>query len=165
MNFDRTRAAGVLAAELARLYGAELQRRLVPLGLSAAQFLVLSELWAEDGQTQRQLTARLGVEQATMANTLARMERDRLIERMPHPDDRRAQIVALSDAARTLRRSRRRCRRGQPVSARGAARRRAGAVPEHAGAHRECDARAWSKSADIMPVQASTRVSPIPQTG
>ncbi|MCY0153396.1 MarR family winged helix-turn-helix transcriptional regulator [Hoeflea alexandrii] len=103
MNFDRTRAAGVLAAELARLYGAELQRRLVPLGLSAAQFLVLSELWAEDGQTQRQLTARLGVEQATMANTLARMERDRLIERMPHPDDRRAQIVALSDAARTLR--------------------------------------------------------------
>jgi DNA-binding MarR family transcriptional regulator len=103
MNFDRTRAAGVLAGELARLYGAELQRRLAPLGLTAAQFMVLSELWAEDGQTQRQLTARLGVEQATMANTLARMERDRLIERTPHPGDRRAQIVALSDAARALR--------------------------------------------------------------
>ncbi|KGF66908.1 hypothetical protein LL06_25500 [Hoeflea sp. BAL378] len=102
MSFDKTRSAGVLASELARLYGAGLQRRLTPLGLSAAQFLVLSELWAEDGQTQRRLTERVGVEQATMANTLARMERDRLIMRTPHPDDRRSQIVTLTDAARAL---------------------------------------------------------------
>ncbi len=59
MTFDKTRSAGVLASELARLYSAELQRRLAPLGLSAAQFLVLSELWGEDGQTQRALTGRL----------------------------------------------------------------------------------------------------------
>ena len=102
MSFDKTRSAGVLANELARLYGAELQRRLAPLGLSPAQFLALSELWAEDGQTQRALTARIGVEQATMANTLARMERDSLMARAPHPDDRRAQIVRLTEAARAL---------------------------------------------------------------
>jgi len=46
-----------------------------------AQFLALSELWGDDGLTQRELAERLGVEQATMANTLARMERDRLVER------------------------------------------------------------------------------------
>lgn len=102
MTFDKTRSAGVLASELARHYGAELQRRLAPLGLSPAQFLVLSELWGEDGQTQRQLTGRLGVEQATMANTLARMERDNLVARTPHPDDRRSQIVVLTDTARQL---------------------------------------------------------------
>lgn len=102
MSFDKTRAAGVLAGELARLYSAELQRRLAPLSLSAAQFLVLSELWSEDGQTQRALTGRLGVEQATMANTLARMERDHLIARTPHPDDRRSQLVVLTEAARQL---------------------------------------------------------------
>ena len=102
MSFDKTRSAGVLAGELARLYGAELQRRLAPLGLSPAQFLVLSELWGEDGLTQRALTARIGVEQATMANTLSRMERDRLITRTPHPDDRRAQMVVLTEAARAL---------------------------------------------------------------
>jgi len=102
MTFDRTRSAGVLAGELARLYSAELQRRLAPLGLSAAQFLVLSELWSEDGQTQRALTGRLGVEQATMANTLARMERDHLVTRTPHPDDRRSQLVVLTEAARQL---------------------------------------------------------------
>ncbi|OCW58166.1 MarR family winged helix-turn-helix transcriptional regulator [Hoeflea olei] len=102
MSFDKSRSAGVLASEIARLYTAALQRRLAPLGLSPAQFLVLSELWSEDGQTQRMLTARLGVEQATMANTLGRMERDGQIERRPHPDDRRAQIVSLTEAARAL---------------------------------------------------------------
>ncbi|MBU4529489.1 MAG: MarR family transcriptional regulator [Hoeflea sp.] len=102
MTFDKTRSAGVLAGELARLYGAELQARLAPLGLQPAQFLVLSELWVEDGQTQRALTGRLGVEQATMANTLARMERDHLVTRAPHPDDRRSQLVWLTDAAREL---------------------------------------------------------------
>ncbi|KJS09887.1 MAG: hypothetical protein VR78_15275 [Hoeflea sp. BRH_c9] len=102
MTFDKTRSAGVLAGELARLYSAELQRRLAPLGLSAAQFLVLSELWSEDGQTQRALAGQLGVEQATMANTLARMERDHLIARKQHPDDRRSQLVVLTEVARRL---------------------------------------------------------------
>ena len=87
---------------LARLYGAELQARLAPLGLSPAQFLVLVELWGEDGRTQRALTERLGVEQATMANTLARMERDRLVTRKPHPEDRRSQLVCLTESARAL---------------------------------------------------------------
>ena len=102
MIFDKSRSAGVLASEVARLYAAELQRRLAPLALSPAQFLVLSELWATDGLTQSELAARLGVEQATMANTLARMQRDRLIERRPHPDDRRSQLVWLTDKARGL---------------------------------------------------------------
>lgn len=102
MMFDKTRSAGALASEIARLYAAALQRALVPLGLSRAQFLALSELWIEDGLTQRDLAERLGVEQATMANTLARMERDHLVERRANPDDGRSQQVWLTDAARGL---------------------------------------------------------------
>lgn len=102
MIFDKTRSAGVLAVEMARLYSAELQHRLAPLGLQPAQFLVLSELWGQDGLTQRALTERLGVEQATMANTLGRMERDHLVERRPHPDDKRSQLVFLTSRARDL---------------------------------------------------------------
>jgi len=102
MIFDKTRSAGALASEIARLYAAALQRLLQPLGLSRAQFLALSQLWGDDGLTQRELTERLGVEQATMANTLARMERDRLIERRPHPDDGRSQQIWLTQAARGL---------------------------------------------------------------
>lgn len=102
MSFDKIRAAGVLASEVARLYSAELQRQLAPLGLTSAQFLVLSEIGGRDGLTQRDLTERLGVEQATMANTLNRMQRDGLIERRPHPEDGRAQIVMATAPAREL---------------------------------------------------------------
>ena len=38
----------------------------------------------------------------TMANTLKRMERDGLIERLPHPEDRRAQQNWLTERAKAL---------------------------------------------------------------
>lgn len=102
MELDRNRSAGILASEIARLYAATLQGALQPLGLSRAQYLALSELWLEDGLTQRQLAERLGVEQATMANTLVRMERDGLIDRKPNPDDGRSQRIWLTEAAQRL---------------------------------------------------------------
>ena len=102
MVFDKSRSAGVLTGEIARLHAAELQRALVPLGLSRAQFVVLCELWLTDGMTQRELTDHLGLEQATMANTLARMQRDGLITRRPHPDDGRSQQIWLTGKAREL---------------------------------------------------------------
>ncbi|MBB4287180.1 MarR family winged helix-turn-helix transcriptional regulator [Roseospira goensis] len=100
--FDKTQSAGYLANHLARLFAQGLHRRIRPLGLAPAQFMTLLELWAEDGLTQKQLLERLDVEQATMANTLARMERDGLVVRTPHPQDARAQQVWLTDAARAL---------------------------------------------------------------
>lgn len=102
MIFDKTRSPGMLASEIARLYAAALQRALLPWELSPGQFQALAELWIEDGLTQRQLAARLGVEQATMANTLGRMERDNLVARKPHPDDGRSQQIWLTEAARSL---------------------------------------------------------------
>jgi MarR family transcriptional regulator for hemolysin len=48
------------------------------------------------------LLARVDIEQATMANTLARMERDGLIERRPHPSDKRAQLVFLTAKAKRM---------------------------------------------------------------
>ena len=102
VSFDKTRSAGYLVNHMARLFAQGLHARIRPLGLAPAQFMTLLELWAEDGLTQTQLVARLDVEQATMANTLKRMERDGLVERRPHPQDRRAQQVWLSDKGRAL---------------------------------------------------------------
>lgn len=87
---------------MARLFATGLQRRIQLLGLATAQFMVLLELWAQDGLTQRDLVQRVDVEQATMANTLRRMERDGLIERRPCEGDKRARIVCLTDRARGL---------------------------------------------------------------
>ena len=103
MGFDKTASAGFLANHMARLFAAGLQRRVAPLGLAPAQFMVLLELWQDDGLTQRDLVERLDVEQATMANTLARMDRDGLITRRPSETDRRARVVEITPKARVMR--------------------------------------------------------------
>jgi DNA-binding MarR family transcriptional regulator len=102
MAFDRNRSAGYLINRLARIFARALAERIKPLGLVPGQFPVLLALWSEDGLTQHELVSRLDVEQATMANTLARMERDGLIVRRPHPQDGRAQSVRLTPRARGL---------------------------------------------------------------
>lgn len=102
MTFDRSRSAGFLVNNLARLFATALHRRIKPLGLAPAQFMTLLALWEEDGLTQSELVRRLDVEQATMANTLARMERDGLVSRRPLPGDARAQSVHLTQRARSL---------------------------------------------------------------
>ncbi|GAK70661.1 putative MarR family transcriptional regulator [Agrobacterium rubi TR3 = NBRC 13261] len=104
MRFSRNDSATYLAAQLAKSFSKALNKRAAALGFSPGQFPVLLELWNEDGLTQRQLLDRVDVEQATLANTLARMERDGLIERKPHPRDRRAQIIELTDKGRELER-------------------------------------------------------------
>ncbi len=100
---DRSESATWLASQLARGFTRALQARAVKLGFSPGQFPILIELWEEEGLTQRQLLDRVDVEQATIANTLARMERDGLIERRVHPTDKRAQQIFLTDKARDMR--------------------------------------------------------------
>jgi DNA-binding MarR family transcriptional regulator len=102
MSF-RNESAGFLVNHMARLFANALHARIRPLGLAPAQFMALLELWEGDGLTQRDLVRRLDVEQATMANTLARMERDGLIVRRANPGDARSQTVHLTRAALALR--------------------------------------------------------------
>ena len=42
------------------------------------------------------------MKQATIANTLARMERDGLITRKPNPEDARSRLIMLTERARAL---------------------------------------------------------------
>lgn len=102
MTSFKTSSAGYLANHVARLFARELAEAVRPLGLAPAQFMVLLELWREEGLTQKHLVGRLDVEQATMAATLARMERDGLIERRPDLADARARRIQLTPRARAL---------------------------------------------------------------
>jgi DNA-binding MarR family transcriptional regulator len=102
MRFSKDDSAGYLVNHLARLFARELQMRIKPLGLSTGTFPALLVLWESDGLTQRELIARLDVEQPTMTNTLARMERDGLIRRAKDPADGRAQRIWLTESARAL---------------------------------------------------------------
>lgn len=102
MAFDRSHSATYLAGQLAKGFARSLQKRALSLGFSPGQFPVLLELWQQDGLTQKQLLDKLEVEQATLANTLSRMERDGLIARAPHPTDKRAQVITLTELGRDL---------------------------------------------------------------
>lgn len=96
MVFEKEKSAGFLTNHMARLFAKGLQDRIASLGIVTGQFPILLELWEKDGVTQRDLLAKLDIEQATVANTLTRMERDGLIKRTRHPTDARAQQIWLT---------------------------------------------------------------------
>ena len=102
MDFDRKESTAYLANLLAKAASRALHARADGAGFAPGQFPVLLELWNGDGVTQRDLLDRLDIEQATMANTLSRMERDGLISRRRHPKDRRAQLVFLTARGKAL---------------------------------------------------------------
>ena len=103
MEFDRNTSAGYLVNFMARLFAEGLRKRIAPLGIVPGQFPALLALWERDGLTQKDLLKELAIEQATLANTLARMERDGLITRKEHPADARARTIHLTDKARSIR--------------------------------------------------------------
>jgi len=103
MAFEKETSAGYLINHMARLFAKGLQERIIPLGIVIGQFPILLELWQKDGVSQRDLLEKIDVEQATLANTLNRMERDGLITRTKHPTDARAQQIWLSERALKVR--------------------------------------------------------------
>jgi DNA-binding MarR family transcriptional regulator len=87
---------------LARMFERELRAVFLDLEVLPGQFPVLLALYDRDGRTQAELARELAVEQPTMASTLARMERDGLVERRADPDDRRRARVQLTERSRRL---------------------------------------------------------------
>ncbi len=102
MTFEKNKSAGYLANHMARLFAVGLQQRIKPLGLATGQFPALLALWQNDGLTQKDLVGLLDIEQATLANTLSRMERDGLIVRKSCEHDGRVQRIHLTSQARAL---------------------------------------------------------------
>ncbi len=73
--------------------------RLRPLGMSTSQLPVLAALKDGAKLTQTELARWGKVEQPTMAQMLARMARDGLIQREPDPADGRSSLISLTSEA------------------------------------------------------------------
>jgi DNA-binding MarR family transcriptional regulator len=78
-----------------------LDARLRPHGFATSYLPVLRALAPGGSLSQKDLARLARVEQPTMAEMLARMERDGLIQREPNPDDKRASLTSLTRSART----------------------------------------------------------------
>src|SRR6266511_3387525 len=59
-----------------------------PSGLRATQFSILATIAGKDEANLKQLEDALAIDQTTLTRSLNLLERDRLIERAPHPDRR-----------------------------------------------------------------------------
>jgi DNA-binding MarR family transcriptional regulator len=77
------------------------EQRLRPLGFGFAYVPVVVALEENGPLTQKELIESAHVEQPTMAALLARMERDGVISRSPHPVDQRASLISLTAKAKT----------------------------------------------------------------
>ena len=99
MTLQRETSIGHMTNLASRLFSRELERLLVPLGLSPAHMPVLLALQGGVALTQKALASDANVEQPTMAATLNRMQRDGLIERHLNPEDGRSMLVRLTPLA------------------------------------------------------------------
>ncbi|KCZ92986.1 MarR family winged helix-turn-helix transcriptional regulator [Hyphomonas johnsonii] len=81
-----------------------LLERLLPHGLTVAQFSLLNHLQRLEGEwSPARLAAAFQVTRGTMTSTLQRLEAKGFISLVPDPADGRAKIVTLTDAGRRAR--------------------------------------------------------------
>ncbi|MDY0814683.1 MarR family winged helix-turn-helix transcriptional regulator [Kitasatospora purpeofusca] len=101
---ERVRAERALCGlvnGLAQRIGDHLRQHAAGLGLTAAQAGALREL---DGPlTMRELAGRMSCEPSNATFVVDRLERQGLVERRPHPTDRRARQLVLTPAGTGLR--------------------------------------------------------------
>ncbi|UGT44601.1 MarR family transcriptional regulator [Nocardia yamanashiensis] len=74
--------------------------RLARLDLEPSHFAVLSHLADTDGRSQQELADLLRVHRNAMVGLVDELEQRALVTRRPHPVDRRAHAVHLTDHAR-----------------------------------------------------------------
>lgn len=91
-----------LLSQLGAHVAEDFARRLQPYGVEPRAYAVLQALTDEDGQSQRRLSERLGIHRNVMVTMIDKLERQGLVKRMPHPADRRAFAVTLTERAREL---------------------------------------------------------------
>ncbi|MBB6260566.1 DNA-binding MarR family transcriptional regulator [Paenochrobactrum gallinarii] len=94
-------AFGFLINDIARLYRAEIDRRIADAGLdlTAAEARTLMHTARHAPVRQTVLAEHMGIEAMTVSSYLDRLEKAGLVIREADPVDRRAKLVALTDAA------------------------------------------------------------------
>ncbi|MFH7595051.1 MarR family transcriptional regulator [Streptomyces racemochromogenes] len=80
---------------LAQRIAEHVRTRAAALGLTAAQATALREM--SGPMTMRELAERMNCEPSNATFVVDRLEKNGLVERRPHPTDRRARLLLLTD--------------------------------------------------------------------
>ncbi|MGP9695112.1 MarR family winged helix-turn-helix transcriptional regulator [Brachybacterium sp. AOP25-B2-12] len=90
-----------LVARLNQRLDSHIRRVADTLGITAPQAIALREL--SDPMKLTELAERMSCEASNAGYVIDRMEKQGLVERHPHPSDRRAKILALTSSGETCR--------------------------------------------------------------
>ena len=96
-------SAGYLVRDAHRAFQKLLEKRIATYGVSRGQWYFLRVLWIEDGLSQRELSARVGMMEPTTVIALRSMEKAGLIRRARMSDDKRVAKVWLTAKAKRIR--------------------------------------------------------------
>jgi DNA-binding MarR family transcriptional regulator len=108
------RYTGFLLSRMGMVAQKQFAARLESLGLTTRMWGALNVLDAAGAITQHALCKGTGMDPSTMVSTIDELEAKGLVERRPHPGDRRAHALHITDAGReTLARGRRIARQAQ----------------------------------------------------
>jgi DNA-binding MarR family transcriptional regulator len=93
------RHIGVLISDVARLMRTAFDRRVRKLGITRAQWLVITRLHRSPGASQSELAEMMEVEKATAGRHIDRLEAKGWVVRRDHENDRRVNRIYLTPAA------------------------------------------------------------------
>ncbi len=77
-------------------FAREFRERLAERGFTFGEFIHLERLWEEDGLTQKELSRRVGIASASSTQIIDLLEKNKLIDRVRNPGDRRSINVFLT---------------------------------------------------------------------
>ena len=100
--YDIEASVGFLLAKVYQRGYALFKSELDPYGITPQQFSLLAFLWLEDGLSQSELSGKTQIDRSTMGGLIDRLEKIGLVIRQPHPEDRRAYRIILTERGKEL---------------------------------------------------------------
>ena len=100
MGPDDDEYIGYVLSDVARLMRTVFDRRVRDIGLTRAQWLVLTRLYRRPGASQTELAVMLEIDRASAGRMLDRMQKNGWVERHADSEDRRINRLYLTDDAR-----------------------------------------------------------------
>ena len=91
-----------MLSDVARLIRTVFDRRVRDMGLTRAQWLVLTRLYRRPGASQTELADMLEIDRASAGRMIDRMEKNGWVERRPDDGDRRINRLHLTADARKV---------------------------------------------------------------
>ncbi|MGB9082804.1 MAG: MarR family transcriptional regulator [Desulfuromonadaceae bacterium] len=100
--YDIENSIGFLLSKAYQHAWAILREEIEAYDLTPPQFALLCFLWQQDGLTQAELSEKGQIDRSTLGGLIDRLERNGLLERRQHPQDRRAYRIYLTEQGNNM---------------------------------------------------------------